>query len=155
LGERGQTFIETYHPGAVALFGYNTDGQSASQVAALINQIQEASTIPMIIATDQEGGRVNRLVNDVTYFPDPLWLGAQTDPATVQAVGAAMGRELAAIGINMNLAPVADLQTRDDMFNEYRVMYRRTFGDNPEQVGWQVAAYVQGLADSGVIGVLK
>jgi beta-N-acetylhexosaminidase len=62
---------------------------------------------------------------------------------------------MAQLGVNMNLAPVADLHTRSDMLNRYRVMHRRTFGDDPNRVGVQVAAYVDGLRDSGVIGVIK
>lgn len=160
LGDRGREFISTYQPGAVAIFGYNTDFEPASGIATLINDMQGVATtsgvgIPMIIAVDQEGGRVRRIVNDVTWFPEPLALGATTEPESVERWGAAAGRELKAIGVNMNLAPVADLAVRGDLLNQYRVMHRRTFGDDPERVGWQVAAYSDGLAQSGVIGVLK
>ncbi len=160
LGQRATEFIQQHHPGAVAIFGYNTDFEPASATAAFINQIQAVSTtsgaeIPMIIATDQEGGRVRRLVNDVTFFPDPLALGATTQPEAVERVGLALGSEMRAMGITMNLAPVADLHTREDMLNQYRVMHRRTFGDDPDRVGEQVAAYARGLEQAGVIGVVK
>lgn len=160
IGERATEFIQQQHPGAVAIFGYNTDLEPASATAAFINQIQEVSTtsgaeIPMIIATDQEGGRVRRLVNDVTFFPDPLAFGATTTDEAIERVGFALGSEMRAMGINMNLAPVADLHTREDMLNQYRVMHRRTFGDDPDRVGQQVAAYSLGLAEAGVIGVIK
>ncbi len=160
IGDRATAFIQEQHPGAVAIFGYNTDYETAGNIAHFINQIQEAATagqngIPMIIATDQEGGRVRRIVNDVTLFPDPLALGATTHLEAVERIGYAVGAELRAIGITMNLAPVADLHTREDMLNQYRVMHRRTFGDDPQRVGEQVAAYSEGLAEAGVIGVIK
>ncbi|MBZ0308815.1 MAG: hypothetical protein K8I82_22300, partial [Anaerolineae bacterium] len=160
IGDRATAFIQEQHPGAIAIFGYNTDYESADSIARFINQIQDVAThsgaeVPMIIATDQEGGRVRRIINDVTLFPDPLALGATTHDEAVERVAYALGAELRAIGITMNLAPVADLHTREDMLNQYRVMHRRTFGDNPERVGRQTAAYTQGLAQAGVIGVLK
>lgn len=159
LSEAGAAFIRQQQPGAVAIFGYNADGRTPQQVAALINQMQAVATenggVPLIIATDQEGGRVQRITNGMTVFPDPLYLGAVTNDAALERIGAVMGAELAALGINMNLAPVADLHTRGDMLSDVRVMHRRTFGDNPERVGEQAAAYVEGLRQAGVIGVVK
>jgi beta-N-acetylhexosaminidase len=160
FGENGATFIREQHPGAVAIFGFNTDGQSAEDLANFLNEMQRVAQdsgagIPLIVATDQEGGRVRRVSEEVTAFPSPLFLGATTRPEAIQRIGAAAGAELHTLGINMNLAPVADLTTRTDMLSEVRVMYRRTFGEDPQRVGEQVAAYTQGLAESGVIGVLK
>ena len=160
LAERGTAFITDYHPGAVAIFAYNTDFEPPSQVATFLNQIQQvASTtgagVPLFIATDHEGGTVQRIVNEMTWFPDPSYLGAASDPEPIARMGAAVGRELHALGVNMNLAPIADLQTRGDALNQYRVMHRRTFGDDPDRVGWQVAAYTDGLAEQGVVGVIK
>jgi len=160
MTEAGRDLIMEYHPGAVALFSYNTDFQPVGEVAQLINAIQETSMmsgqgIPMIIAIDHEGGRVRRLVNDVTRFPDITFMGAVTDYDGVRSLGAAAGAELRQVGINMNLAPVTDLYAHGDLFDKNRVLYRRTFGDDPEQVGTVAAAYDDGLAESNVIGVLK
>ncbi|MFP4322801.1 MAG: glycoside hydrolase family 3 protein, partial [Anaerolineales bacterium] len=164
IGERQITpgtveFFGTFQPGAVALFARNTQTRTPGEVAAFINGLQQAITAgggpPLIVAIDQEGGRVRRLYNGVTHFPDPLMLGASTQPDAAQAVGAASGAELAALGINMNLAPVADLATEGDLRNIERVMHRRTWGDDPARVGWQTAAYINGMRAAGVIGVLK
>jgi beta-N-acetylhexosaminidase len=70
-------------------------------------------------------------------------------------VGRVTGAELREIGFNMNLAPVADLYARDDLYFDSRVLHRRTFGDDPERVGMQVAAYSAGLSDAGIISVTK
>lgn len=160
LKENGIRFLQESTPGAVAIFGYNTNDESAETVAAFIEAMQATAVesgagVPLFVAVDQEGGRVRRIINGVTYFPEPLPMGAVTQVAALEQYGAAMGAELSALGINMNLAPVADLYDREDATNIYRVMHRRTFGEDPEQVGWQAAAYSAGLAQQGVVGVLK
>ncbi|HLA43797.1 MAG TPA: glycoside hydrolase family 3 N-terminal domain-containing protein, partial [Aggregatilineales bacterium] len=160
MTEQGEDLLRTYQPGAVAIFGFNTDFEPAPQVARLLNEMQAIAVesgagIPLIIAADQEGGDVRRIVNDVTKFPDPMGFGAITNLVSIEHIGQATGAELRAIGVNMNLAPIADLYTPEDITDENRVLHRRTFGDDPERVGVQVAAYSDGLAEAGVIGVLK
>jgi len=147
--------LTTVQPGAVSIFGYNTEGQSPEQVRQLINTMQRNSQIPLIVSTDHEGGRVQRIQNGVTQLPSPLFLGAITTPTPIESVGFAVGQELRALGVNMNLAPVADLSTRIDLLRRVRVMNSRTWGEVPARVGWQVAAYSDGMAQAGVIGVLK
>jgi beta-N-acetylhexosaminidase len=135
LPEAGAALITDYHPGAVALFAYNTDYQPLAEVASLINQMQALSTAdngpPLFIALDHEGGRVRRLVNGVTRFPDPLGFGALPEPGPYQTIGRLTGAELRAVGVNMNLAPVLDLFSRPDLQDKNRVLYRRTLGDDP------------------------
>lgn len=160
LTEAGANFIHDYHPGAVSLFAYNTDYQPASEVARLINNMQTVATqegahIPLFIAVDHEGGRVQRIINDVTLFPDPLAYGATPDLDQVEAVGAAMADELGEIGVNMNLGPVLDLFTQRDMEDKNRVLHRRTFGQDPQLVGEATAAFVAGHTQSGIISVVK
>jgi beta-N-acetylhexosaminidase len=154
-----EQFIHDYTPGAVALFGYNLDYQSAAETTALINAMQQAAVenggIPMLVAVDQEGGRVWRLINGFTHFPPPLYLGAAADPAMADLIGQAVGREIRGVGVNMNLAPVADLLTRDDALDQRSVLFQRTMGQNPEVVGALAGAMIQGMAVSGVIGVVK
>lgn len=155
LTETGEAFIRDYQPGAVAIFGFNTDFETGEHVALLINNMQSASSIPLIIASDEEGGTVRRIINDVTKFPDPLGMGAVSSADVIRAVGAARGREIWAIGVNMNLAPVVDLSLPQDMRNPNSVLFRRTLGDDPQRVGWVAARYSEGLASEGVIAVAK
>jgi beta-N-acetylhexosaminidase len=115
----------------------------------------DSTGIPAIIATDQEGWEVQRLYKGFTLLPDPLAYGAVADPQPVFDIGRATGAELKAVGVTMNLAPVADLTTRQDFLDTMRVMNRRTWGDDPVRVGELTAAYIDGLRASGVIGVLK
>ncbi|MCI0711968.1 MAG: glycoside hydrolase family 3 protein [Chloroflexi bacterium] len=158
LLDTNDQFIREYYPGALALFGSNLDYQSAEETTDLVNTFQnisvEASGIPMIVATDQEGGRVWRLINGFTHFPEPLYLGAMDQWSAVE-VGESMGREIRAVGVNMNLAPVVDLTTREDALNQYRVLSTRTMGQDPVMVGRNAGALVQGMSNEQVIGVLK
>jgi beta-N-acetylhexosaminidase len=160
LSEAGQAFIQEQHPGAIALFGYNVGEAELEGLSRLTNAIQQTAVesgagIPLLIATDQEGGRVQRIQNGLTLFPPPLFMGAITQAEALQAVGRASAAELASVGINMNLAPVGDLLVRQDMTNEQSVMYQRTWGDDPARVGWQLGQYTQGMAQAGVVGVVK
>lgn len=158
LLETNEAFIHEYQPGAVALFGANLDYQSAAQTTTLINQMQTASVeaggIPMLVATDQEGGLVWRLINGFTHFPAPMYMGAMS-PEMAYEVGAATGRELSAVGVNMNLAPVVDLTTRSDEITEVRVLHTRTMGNDAVTVGTNAGNFAQGMADNGTLGVIK
>lgn len=159
LSDSNATFIADYQPGAVALFDFNVMDQTPSQVTTLINAIQRKAVdtigIPMLIATDQEGGRVWRLQEGFTQFPDPAILGAANDLDVAFVVGQAMGRELAAVGVNMNLAPVTDLHTRGDALNIHRVLNHRTISEDADVTGLMAGGLIQGMIDVGVIGVLK
>lgn len=152
-------YIAEFRPGAVGLFNHNVRWREAPAIAEQINTLQQASRdasgVPLFVAVDHEGGEVLRLTLDVTPLPHPLGLGAITDMAMLRRFGTAIGGELSALGFNMNLAPVADLHTRDDAFNTYRVMNQRTWGDDPFRVGAQTAAYSAGMADARVMAVVK
>lgn len=152
-------FLQTYQPGAVVLFGTNIDGRQPHQITSYVNQLQQitvdSSGIPLLVAVDHEGGPVQRLLDGFTHFPEPSIIGATADRQIAFEVGRAQGRELSAVGVNMNLAPVADLHTRADMLNTSRVLNHRTLSQDPEIVGELVVGLSDGLAASGVVGVAK
>lgn len=153
LTEVGRDFLRRWQPGAVVLFTSNTG--TPESVTALTNAYQQtildAGGLPLLIAIDQEGGVVQRLTDGFTQFPSPLLITASGDPAVARAVGQAVGAELRAVGINMNLAPVADLETNRDN----AIIFRRSFGSDPHLVGAAVSGVVNGLRDSGVLATLK
>ncbi len=159
LSEGQIQFLQTYQPGAIALFGRNVEGKTPDGVTSYVNSLQATLTagegVPLFVAIDHEGGRVQRLLEGFTQFPEPSIIGATGDPTIAEQVGIAMGRELAATGINLNLAPVADLHTRNDMLNSSRVLHHRTFSQDPQQVGELTAGVIRGMAQQGVIGTLK
>jgi beta-N-acetylhexosaminidase len=106
----------------------------------------------LLVAVDEEGGDVTRLeANDGSSFPGNLALGAVDDTELTRRVAAAIGGELAAVGINLNLAPVADVIV--DPANP--IVGVRSFGSDPALVSRHVAAFVEGVQSVGVAACAK
>lgn len=139
--------------GTVLIFGDNvTDAASLAQLTAQLQAIgrQAGLPAPLLVAVDEEGGRVMRVHDGVAGLPSELELGGRGPLAARQAV-AATASGLHALGIQLDLAPVADLRTnRADA-----VIGDRSFGNDPVIVGPLVAAAVNGLHDGGVGATLK
>lgn len=153
LNAPGRDFLREWQPGGVALFVSNAG--TPEEVTALTNEWQQtvvdAGGVPLFVATDQEGGLIARLKDGFTTWPVPMLLTASGDLDIAQRVGAAMANELRAVGINMNLAPVADLYT--NLRNP--VIGRRSFGSDPVLTGRMLAATVRGLQAGGVMATAK
>jgi beta-N-acetylhexosaminidase len=135
--------------GGVVLYGQNIRDpeQVAELTAALRTERPE-----LIVATDEEGGDVTRLeAGSGSSFPGNFALGAVDDPALTRRVGAAIGGELAAVGIDLDLAPVADVVVDPAS----AIVGVRSFGSNPQVVARQVAAFVEGLQSVGVAACAK
>ncbi len=127
---------------------------SPGQVRALAAALQAARPAgdpPLLIALDQEGGQLQAIGDPATAWPGNLALAATGSVDFARRTGAAIGTELAAMGVNVNFAPVADLL--DDPRNP--VMGTRTFGDDPGLAGRLVAGFVRGLQSAGVAATLK
>ncbi|MEP9363227.1 glycoside hydrolase family 3 N-terminal domain-containing protein [Nocardioides sp. CN2-186] len=136
--------------GGICYFGSNTaDGPGA--VAALSAAILAANP-RAVIAVDEEGGDVTRLhAMDGSPVLGPAALGAADDLDLTYETGRLIGAELAAAGINLDLGPVADVNTNPDN----PVIGTRSFGTDPERVAEHVAAWVHGLQDAGVAACAK
>lgn len=146
--------IQRHALGGVILFSRNA--RDAEQVATLTRSLQEAARdaghrYPLLIAIDQENGIVQRLVGIGTQFPGAMALGAAGSDKLAYAVAEATGRELRALGINMNLAPVADVNNNP----ANPVIGVRSFGEDPQRVARLVAATVRGYRAAGVVSSLK
>lgn len=152
--EGGAQLVRRYHLGGVIYFPGNV--RDASQVAALSNGLQraamaEAPAIPLTVGTDQEGGTVSRLDGIVTSMPSQMAAGATRDPALARAAESAIGGELRALGINLDYAPVADVNT--DPANP--VIGTRSFGSNAALVSRMTSAAIAGFHSVGVAAVAK
>lgn len=138
--------------GAV-LFARNVE--SAAQTRALVAQLQHAAqrvqALPLLIAIDQEGGPVSRLAAFGTTIPSAMALGAAADPALTESMYQLTGVELAALGITLDFAPVADVNSNP----ANPVIGIRSFGGDAGAVGRHVAAAVRGLHRSGVAATAK
>jgi beta-N-acetylhexosaminidase len=131
------------------LFGYNI--AEPTQVATITAALHGARD-GVLIAIDEEGGDVTRLAHATgSPYPGNAALGAVGDASLTQRVYEAIGGELAALGINLNLAPTVDVNTAD----ENPIIGTRSFGSDPAQVAAHAAAAVAGLQDAGVAACAK
>ncbi len=153
VDDRVRGIMGRIQPGGVLLLGLNVD--SADQLTRLIADLQRIATLPLLIATDHEGGSISRISAGgripATRIPSPHIVGAVADSQLAYQLGAVIGRELRSLGIQVNFAPVADLRTNPDN----SVIGNRSLGDDPEAVGRIVAELVRGMQDQRVAAVLK
>lgn len=138
-------------PAGVTLFR-ELNLESPQQTAELIAALQEMNSAetPLFVAIDQEGGQLQGLVGS-TPFAGNMALGAADDTDLTRRVARAMGAEIAAVGINLNYAPVADIASRP----RNPSLGVRSFGEHAARVAEQVAAAVAGYRDAGVLCTLK
>ncbi|MBX7265869.1 glycoside hydrolase family 3 [Micromonospora sp. Llam7] len=159
--------IEKYRLGGLILVGFSADDptrgnqvttnvDNPKQVRKLTTGLREAAarlptaTAPFLIGTDQEHGVVTRIIDGVTMLPSALGAGAAGDPALTEAAWHAAGTELAAMGINLDFAPVADV-----LVTRSTVIGSRSFGADPQRAADQVGGAVRGLQTAGVAATLK
>lgn len=152
------SLITDYRPGGLILFARNLE--SPDQIVRLTNDLQTAAArgpknqavrAPLLIAVDQEGGRVSRLPRGFTIFPPCAVLGRCDSFELAYAAAAATAAELRAVGITMNLAPVLDVNTNP----QNPIIGDRAFGATPEQVCALGLATIAGLQDHKVIACGK
>ncbi|HEX9359878.1 MAG TPA: glycoside hydrolase family 3 N-terminal domain-containing protein [Streptosporangiaceae bacterium] len=133
----------------VTIFGPNIAGPQ--QLAGLTAQLRSAGGLPLV-AIDEEGGDVTRIAHLTgSPYPGNAALGAVDDVNLTHAVHRALGQDLAALGINVDLAPSADVNTASDN----PVIGIRSFGPDPDLVGRHAAAAVRGLQAAGVAACAK
>ncbi|HXK33004.1 MAG TPA: glycoside hydrolase family 3 protein, partial [Dehalococcoidia bacterium] len=144
--------IEQHHIGNVVLLGRNVG--APADVLALTDDLQRravaANGQPLLIAIDQEGGRVQRFRPPFTQFPAAATWGC-AGAAHTEAVAAVMAREMAAVGVNAGLAPVADVLTNP----ANTVIGDRAFSSDRALVAEHVLAAVAGLREGGVLSTVK
>lgn len=147
---RALTLIQDHHIGGFILFG--SDVHSIEQLQQLTADLQEASSIPLFIAVDEEGGRVSRVGR---LFPDrhpsAFSIGQTADPANAYTAYYTIGRRLSYLGFNMNFAPVADIWTNP----ANTVIGERAFSTEPEPAAEMVYAAIQGTQSAGIFSVIK
>jgi len=139
--------------GGVIYFRRNL--QNPAQVAALSNQLQqlasESTDIPLLISIDQEGGMVTRIEEGVSLMPGNMSLGAMNDLDAVYQTAYVSGRELRAMGINVNFAP--DVDVNNNPLNP--VIGVRSYGEDPHAVADMGVAAVRGYEHAGVAATIK
>ncbi len=146
-------FIAENNLGGVIYFKRNV--QTPAQLAELSNEIQFScrtkGSPPLFISIDHEGGKVNRLVKPFTKFPGNDYIGELGSPKIAFQFGIVIGKELKAVGINMNYAPVVDVNSNPNS----PIIGPRAFSNDPEVCGRMGSAVCRGLQKMGVMGVAK
>ena len=159
--------IQRYRLGGVILVRQSADDPTAAtntgsniespdQLRRLTTGLQKTARalpagVPLIIGTDQEGGTVTRIRDGVTRLPSAMTFGAADDPELTERATAASGAELAALGLDVDFAPDADVIGGPGN----TVIGSRSFGADPPLVSRQVAAAVKGYLSAGVAPSLK
>jgi beta-N-acetylhexosaminidase len=144
-----EQLVKDYHLGGVILFRENV--VTTEQTTKLVADYQEAAEkYGLLMTIDQEGCIVTR-VQSGTDMPGNMALGAARSPEIAHNVGEAIGQELHSLGINMNFAPVMDVNNNPDN----PVIGVRSFGEDPELVAQMGVAYTEGLQSTGVAATAK
>ncbi|MDH3302379.1 MAG: glycoside hydrolase family 3 protein [Acidimicrobiia bacterium] len=149
--ERPADIVDAFHLGGVLYLENNIE--SAEQLGRLSSGLQAAARTTggpeLLIAVDQEGGRVNRITDQVTVFPAASDLAGNIDAVTEASY--VTGQQLQRQGINVVLAPVADvvLPGLPGFIGD------RSFGDDPQMVADMVSGSIVGLQQSGVAAAVK
>ena len=149
LSQSAATAIETYQLGGVILFAENIDTKEQTQ--KLVEEMQALVKIPLFIGVDEEGGLVSRLGKSNIPHETIEPAGQMGSTTRAREAGSIIGMELKELGINVNFAPIADVNTNPDN----PVIGERAFSADAEIATEMVATFVEGLQDVGVSAVPK
>lgn len=148
-----EELIREYYIGNIDLFSRNIG--SVKETADLLCKIQsdmvKYNKIPAFIGTDQEGGSVSRIRDRAVLFPCNMAFAAAGIPHSTWRQGAITGEMLRMVGINLNIAPVLDVNNNP----ENPIISTRSYGDDPEEVARLGCAYIEGLQHSCVVATAK
>jgi len=147
-------WIRQRNVGGVKIFGWNT--ADTQRLAKTVGEFQKVSlegpfNIPLLVATDQEGGLVRHVKGSTSETPGNMAIGASGYPRDAYLAGYYIGKELALLGVNMNFAPTVDLFTNRDS----TLIGPRAFGSDPVKAGILGAAFAKGQLASGIIPTAK
>jgi beta-N-acetylhexosaminidase len=160
VGIKGKTIdkdlislIKEYKIGNFIVFKENVE--SGEQITKLCYDLQELvkryTGHGAFISIDQEGGMVTRLQNDCVNIPGAMAIAATKNPENALKAGRITGQQLRSLGINFNLAPVADINSN----RNNPVIGVRSYGDDPTSVALYTTAMAKGLLESGVMASAK
>lgn len=158
-GKHFKEIIEKYHIGGVIYFNWTdniTMPLDADQVHSLSNGLQniamdQNASIPLFISTDQEGGIVQRVTSPGTVFPGNMAVGATQSEEYAAATASIIGKELNSLGINMDFAPVVDVNINP----KNPVIGVRSFSESPDMVSHLGLAQIEAFKKENVIASAK
>ncbi len=136
--------LDRLRPSGVILFRRNVE--NVGQLRRLVDDLHALPWRPLV-SIDHEGGRVQRLDAPFTHFPPAAWIAVTGDADLARAAGRAMGIELASVGIDVDFAPVLDVDSNP----ANPIIGDRAFSRSPEEVGRLGVAFLDGLRSAGVL----
>lgn len=146
--------VQALHPGGLLLFGRDFKGKTADQVRQKIQSYQQQAEIPLLIGADEEGGTVCRVSGNpglrAERFPSPRQLYQAGGLEAVQADSLEKSQLLLSLGVNLNLAPVADVSQDPQDF-----IYPRTWGQDAQSTAQYVKQVIAVSQGQGVGTVMK
>jgi beta-N-acetylhexosaminidase len=151
-----RTLLADCHVGGIVLFSAEGNIQSVEQVAGLIAEAQRTAIgqpggLPLLVAVDQEGGAVARLRGGVAVPPGQMAVAAGGSPEKAAELYRINAEQLVALGVNMNLAPVLDVNTNPNN----PVIGTRSFGSDPQEVAAYGLAAIGAYQAAGIIATAK
>jgi beta-N-acetylhexosaminidase len=139
--------------GGVIFFGTSAPSNLAGQVSGLESDVPEH--VGLLVMTDEEGGGIQRMPNLVGSLPWPSYMGANWTPAEITSAVATVARHMMHYGVNMDLAPVLDVDGRAVEPGDQDPDGFRSFSGSTAVVSQDGVAYMRGLLAGGVIPVVK
>ncbi|HHW00457.1 MAG TPA: beta-N-acetylhexosaminidase [Clostridiaceae bacterium] len=152
MDENARSMIEDYHVGGFILFGRNVE--NANQLLDLINSLKVTNSkkkVPIFISVDQEGGRVNRMPEELIKLPSGRVVGEVNDEDLSYEIGGVIAEQLRSFGFNMNFAPVLDIDSNP----KNPVIGDRSYGSSAEIVSKLGMESMKGIRKGGIIPVVK
>jgi beta-N-acetylhexosaminidase len=168
LSDAMKTLLRNSPPGGIMLFKYNLDTEKetirafldacSAYIAATFSQQEELLPISPFVAVDHEGGAVHRFGPEVRRLPEPAWFwesaqnqGRDYALKELEARAQCSGEEIRALGITMNLAPVAEILDEENRL----FLEARSYGPDPDFTEAAVQAFIRGMKAAGITCVVK
>ncbi|NWQ43343.1 beta-N-acetylhexosaminidase [Bacillus sp. EB106-08-02-XG196] len=151
LDTNAKNLISQFHVGGIIF--YKNNFETPEQTVQLVNQLKagNSSNLPLFLSVDQEGGKVTRLPGGLVNFPPNNQIGDVNDPEFSYKVGSLLGYELKEFGLNLNFAPVLDINSNPNN----PVIGDRSFGNNSEIVSTLGIQTMKGIQSQNVIPTIK
>ncbi|WP_066069654.1 beta-N-acetylhexosaminidase [Neobacillus soli] len=151
MDTNAKKLISQFHVGGIIF--YKNNFETPAQTVQLVNQLKagNSSSLPLFLGVDQEGGRVTRLPGELVNFPPNKQIGQVNNPEFSYKVGTLLGHELKEFGLNLNFAPVLDINSNPNN----PVIGDRSFGNNVELVSKLGIQTMKGIQSQNVIPTIK
>jgi beta-N-acetylhexosaminidase len=151
MNDNIKELIQNYHVGGVIFFKENIT--SRSQTLSLVEAMNNynGNAVPLFLAVDEEGGRVSRIPSEYLKLPSSGYIGKKNNEVLSNKVGEALGDEVGSLGLNLDFAPVLDINSNP----KNPIIGDRAFGNNADLVSRLGLSTMKGIQSKGIISAVK